>query len=135
MITLPTIAGVRALAKRFWPLMAIAAVALLLLLTYCEGKRSQAAIDAKARLEGNVKAQDEKAKADEQSSTRRRTDDRRLDQEATQLKEVQTDAHNPTDARLARHRCIRLQQQARAAGRAAPDCAGPGVPGGTGGAH
>jgi hypothetical protein len=74
-------------------------------------------------------------KADNHAADQRRTDDARLNQEASQLQKVQTNAKSNHDRSLARARCIRLQQSARAAKRQPPACVGPGVPGGTDGAH
>lgn len=61
-------------------------------------------------------------KADENAATRRRADDTRLNAEATALKEATKNAQTPHDRRVARQRCIRLQQAARAAGREPPSC-------------
>jgi hypothetical protein len=80
----------------------------------------QAAQDA-----SNAKAD---RKADAKAAEQRRTDDSRLTQEAGQLKEAQTNAHTDHDRSLARARCIRLQQSARAAKREPPSCLGSGVP-------
>jgi hypothetical protein len=69
-------------------------------------------------------------KADDQAAVQRRTDDARLTQEAGQLKEAQKNARTDTDRRLARARCIRLQQAARRDGKQPPSCLGPDVSGG-----
>lgn len=69
-------------------------------------------------------------RADAAAADARRADDARLAQERTQIEGVSTDANSPVDARVARLRCIRLQQDARAAGREPPACGGPRLPGG-----
>lgn len=61
-------------------------------------------------------------KADQAAAEQRREDDARLTTERKQLEEAGKNATNPTDRRIARHRCIRLQQDARAAGREPPAC-------------
>lgn len=61
-------------------------------------------------------------KADTHAAEQRRADDSRLTQEADQLKKVQDNAKTDTDRRLARHRCIRLQQAARRDSKLAPAC-------------
>lgn len=73
-------------------------------------------------------------KADARAGETRRTDDSRLEQEKRELERAQANAQNDTDRRIARHRCLGLQQSARAAGRQPPACDRPGVPAGTGGA-
>jgi len=62
-------------------------------------------------------------KADAHAAEQRRTDDTRLDQESTQLQKAQANATSDTDRRLARHRCLRLQQAARRERREPPACA------------
>jgi hypothetical protein len=74
-------------------------------------------------------------KADSHAAEQRRADDTRLNQEADQLKKAQDNAKTDHDRRLARFRCIRLQQAARRDGKQPPSCLGPGVPGGAGGPH
>ena len=62
-------------------------------------------------------------KANENSSTQRAEDTSRLGNEAAELERVNN--ANPDDARarrIARQRCLRLQQDARAAGREPPTC-------------
>lgn len=64
-------------------------------------------------------------KADEHAAETRRVDDTRLAGEEAQLQKVREDnakLPNATDRRLARQRCIRLQQAARAEGRESPAC-------------
>jgi hypothetical protein len=67
-------------------------------------------------------------KADQAAAEQRRVDDARLNQEATQLTEI---ANDPTvssmDRRIARHRCIQLQQSARTNGSEPPSCNRPDV--------
>jgi hypothetical protein len=66
--------------------------------------------------------------ADATAATRRRSDDARLEAEADALEKVTEDAtHNaisadPRAQRRAYYDCIRLQQQARAAGHLTPTC-------------
>lgn len=60
--------------------------------------------------------------ADANAATERRADDNRLQSEAAELGKVTNDAQNDRDRRVARQRCIRLQQSARAAGRQSPAC-------------
>jgi hypothetical protein len=62
-------------------------------------------------------------KADTNAAEQRRADDSRLTQEADQLKKVQDNAKTNHDRSIARFRCIKLQQDARAAGRKSPTCA------------
>lgn len=62
-------------------------------------------------------------KADQQAAEQRRTDDTRAATEAAELQKVTNDATlTPANRRVARQRCIRLQQSARAAGRQPPAC-------------
>jgi hypothetical protein len=71
-------------------------------------------------------------KADTAAADTRRSDDARLTAEETQLRELRDDpTSTATERRLARQRCIRLQQSARAAGRESPACGRSAVPGGT----
>ncbi len=70
-----------------------------------------------------VQAQADRA-ADAAAATTRRTDDARLQAEAAALEKVTHDAikTNIAAARRAYYDCVRLQQQARSAGRLAPAC-------------
>ena len=61
-------------------------------------------------------------KADTKAADQRRVDDARITQESTQLEKVQANATTDTDRRLARFRCLRAQQQARAGGKPSPTC-------------
>jgi hypothetical protein len=61
-------------------------------------------------------------KADTHAGNTRRTDDARLTQESQQLEKVQAHAQTDLDRRLARARCLRAQQAARAGGREPPAC-------------
>jgi uncharacterized iron-regulated membrane protein len=74
-------------------------------------------------------------KADATAAVERRADDTRTTDEKTQLEKVQANAPSDLDRRLARQRCIRLQQDARRLGKQSPACAGPPVPGRAPGAH
>lgn len=60
--------------------------------------------------------------ADGNVAVDRRIDDQRLGNEAVQLEKVNDNALSDRDRRVARQRCIRLQQSARAAGSIAPAC-------------
>lgn len=61
-------------------------------------------------------------KADQKAAAQRRADDTRLNVEANELERITDNATSDMDRRLARHRCIRMQQQARRDGRVAPAC-------------
>lgn len=61
-------------------------------------------------------------KADAKAAEQRRADDARIVQESTQLEKVQANANTEMERRLARHRCLRLQQSARAEHRQPPTC-------------
>jgi uncharacterized protein HemX len=74
-------------------------------------------------------------KADNHAAVQRQTDDARLTQEQQQLQKAVTNANTNHDRSLARARCIRLQQSARAAKRQPPACTGLDVPGRASGAH
>jgi len=67
-------------------------------------------------------------KADGAAAVTRRADDARLSQERTQIERAEANAKTPDDARVARLRCIRLQQDARSANREPPACSRPVVP-------
>lgn len=60
--------------------------------------------------------------ADQASAVQQHKDETRLTQEAGQLEKVQTNAKSDADRRLAKHRCLRLQQAARANGLEPPAC-------------
>ena len=60
--------------------------------------------------------------ADTQASEDRREDDARLANETVELGKVGSHAQTEDDRRIARMRCVRMQQDARAAGRVAPAC-------------
>lgn len=62
-------------------------------------------------------------KADTNAAEQRRADDSRLVNESDQLGKAQANAKTNLDRRLARNRCIRLQQAARRDGKLAPTCA------------
>lgn len=61
-------------------------------------------------------------KADATAADQRRVDDARLSQETQQLEKAQTNATTDTDRRLAKHRCLRAQQEARRLGKQPPTC-------------
>jgi hypothetical protein len=62
-------------------------------------------------------------KADAGAAVQRRSDDARLAQESQQLGKAQSHAQTDLDRRLARARCVRAQQAARANGGQPPACA------------
>lgn len=62
-------------------------------------------------------------KADAGAAVQRRTDDARLTQESHQLERSHANAQTDLDRRLARARCLRAQQAARANGSEPPACA------------
>ena len=74
-------------------------------------------------------------KADTTAAVERRADDARTADEKTQLEKAQANAPTDLDRRLARMRCIRLQQDARRLGKQSPACSGLAVPSGASGAH
>lgn len=112
----------KAFVARAWPFLLAAAVGAILLLTYCEGRKSGTNAADKARLEGNAKAQEKKAGADAKAADARVEDAVRLEQEQTQLQEAVEDAKDPADARRRHYACLRLQQAARKAGSSPPAC-------------
>lgn len=61
-------------------------------------------------------------RADTKAAEQRRADDGRLAQETRQLERAQSNAKTDVERRLARHRCLRAQQAARAGGREPPAC-------------
>jgi hypothetical protein len=60
--------------------------------------------------------------ADAAAATRRRSDDARLAEEAAALERITENEADPVAARRAYLVCVRLQQQARAAGNLTPAC-------------
>ena len=59
MITLPSMLAIKAFFKSAWPFMLAAAVGLILLLTYCEGKKSgRAGADLAISLHGGARGAD-----------------------------------------------------------------------------
>ena len=87
---------------------------------------AKAAYDSRVVENANNRAQAQAAKADRKADAKaaeeRRTDDTRLATEAAELRKASENADNPTARRVARQRCIRLQQAARAAGSEPPAC-------------
>lgn len=69
--------------------------------------------------EANAKAD---RKADEHAADRRTDDQSREAEEAAQLERTRTNAKSDADRRVARARCLRLQQAARASGGVLPSC-------------
>ena len=123
MITLPSMLAIKAFFKSAWPFMLAAAVGLILLLTYCEGKKSGRAGADQAREQGNVEALENKGKADTKAGETRTTDAVRAQVERQELEETVNEARSEgRDPRAAYYECVRLQQQARAGRRPAPTC-------------
>lgn len=60
--------------------------------------------------------------ADQNAAEQRRDDDTRLANEAAELGKADENAQTDLDRRLARQRCIRMQQAARRDGREPPAC-------------
>lgn len=60
--------------------------------------------------------------ADQNAAEQRRADDSRLAQEAAEIERAEENAQTDLDRRLARQRCIRMQQAARRDGREPPAC-------------
>ena len=123
MITLPSMLAIKAFFKSAWPFMLADAVGLILLLTYCEGKKSGRAGADLAREQGNVEALENKGKADTKAGETRTTDAVRAQVERQELEETVNEARSEgRDPRAAYYECVRLQQQARAGRRPAPTC-------------
>ena len=123
MITLPSMLAIKAFFKSAWPFMLAAAVGLILLLTYCEGKKSGRAGADLAREQGNVEALENKGKADTKAGETRTTDAVRAQVERQEREETVNEARSEgRDPRAAYYECVRLQQQARAGRRPAPTC-------------
>lgn len=93
---------------------------------------AKAIYDHNVIANNNAKVEAKTAKADRQADThaadQRRKDDNRLTNETEELKRSTDHAQTNHERSLARARCIRLQQSARAAGRQSPSCAGLNVP-------
>ena len=117
-----SLAGIKGFFKAAWPFILAATVGLVLLLTYCEGRKAGTSARDLQRERGNVTSLEPKGRADEHAAGRRLIDADRLRTEEQGLKGVRHEGQNPTERRLARHRCLRAQQSARAAGRPAPAC-------------
>ncbi len=88
----------------------------------CVAKRAyDRSVVEDARQTDNAEAAAGAAKADANAADRRLDDAVRSEVERRELEEV-TNVPNVNDARRAYYRCVRLQQQAREAGRPAPAC-------------
>lgn len=61
-------------------------------------------------------------KADQVVAKQRRSDDVRIIQEVEELERITENATDDMARQLARHHCIRMQQQARRDGRQSPAC-------------
>lgn len=87
-----------------------------------KGRYDRGVVD-RARLEGNNAALEDAAEADAGAASGRVSDAVRAAAEIDQLEESLKDApSDPVAARREFYRCVRLQQQARAAGQPAPAC-------------
>ena len=107
-----------ALAKRFWPVLVIIAVLIVVAIVYREGREDGAAKPEKARLEANVKAGEQKAVADEKAAETRLDDTVRLNTEQSELKEAVANApDDPASRRRMYYDCLGRLQQARREGR------------------
>lgn len=108
------------LAKIIGIISAVVMVISILVVAKCAYDRSIISAYQDRQDATNAKAD---LKANENASTQRAEDTSRLGNEAQELERVNN--ANPTDARarrVARQRCLRLQQDARAAGRQPPAC-------------
>lgn len=74
----------------------------------------------KTKVEASAAKADRKA--DQQAADRKELDQARQNAEYNELVKVQENAQNETQRRLAFHRCLRLQQQARDNGLKSPSC-------------
>lgn len=109
-------------AERFARPVGIGAVVIALLLALwalksCYDARLIATHDAGQR----AATAEADRKADTKAAEQRRADDARLSTETREL-EKSREADTDVDRRLARHRCLRLQQAARAERRQPPAC-------------
>jgi uncharacterized protein YfaS (alpha-2-macroglobulin family) len=113
----------RGVPAKFARPLAIAALVMALLAAMgglkCAYDRNLIRDHQAAQAAANARAD---RKADARAAETRRADDARLTQESTQLEKVQANAPNDTARRLARHRCLRLQQAARRDGKQPPAC-------------
>jgi C4-dicarboxylate-specific signal transduction histidine kinase len=106
--------------------LAFGLLALLLLIGLWLGKLlyDRALITRHDAVAAAVQATADRA-ADASAATRRRTDDARLEAEADALERITDNemvAADPLAARRRFYDCVRLQQQARAAGHLTPAC-------------
>lgn len=115
-------AAIKTFLGKAWPFILALVIVVILAVVFKTGAKMAKSEADLQRERGNVEALEGKNKADANAATQRRADDLRLNDEGAQLKEAQRNAQSPTDRRLARHRCIRLQQQARKAGQPTPAC-------------
>lgn len=115
--------AVKGFMKAWWPFLLAAAVAIILLVVYLEGKSAGTSNADRARLKGNVKALEKKNKADAGAATSRVQDATRTVIEERELKEAIDEAKSQgRDPRAAYYECVRVQQRARKAGNPAPAC-------------
>lgn len=112
-----TVASALALAKRFWPILAMIALLVVVALIYRAGGKSERAQADNERLEGNVKAERAKGVADEKAAETRLQDAQRANSEQAELKEAIANApDDPTSRRAAYYACLARVQQARREG-------------------
>ncbi len=111
-------------AARRYVLIALVVLGVLVLaIGGCVAKRAyDRGVVEDARLKDNLEAVEGKAEADSGAAVSRQNDAMRSLEEQREIEEAIADATDPADARRAYYRCVRLQQQARAAGRPAPTC-------------
>lgn len=115
-------AAIGGFIKRFWPFMLAGIAVLILLLAYCEGRKSGSNAADLSREKGNVETLKNTAAASENASVARLDDQQRQQQEQSELQKVTRNETDPARRNRAFHRCLRDQQAARAAGRPAPAC-------------
>src|SRR5205085_7365495 len=104
-----SITAIKAFFKSAWPFLLAAAVGLILLLTYCEGRKSGSNAADLSRERGNVKMLENTAAASENAAAARLDDQERQQQEQVQLQRVTNNANSPAERRRAFHHCLRDQ--------------------------
>jgi hypothetical protein len=109
--------------QRFAKLALVAGLVVLLVVGLGVAKCAydKSIIDAHDAQQNAVNAKADR-RADENAAVERRVDDTRLSNEAQELGKAGQNVSNDRDRRIARQRCIRLQQSARASGGEPPAC-------------
>ena len=104
-------------------LILFAAIALLVVgvLGVAKCSYDKSVIDGE-RATNNARQAQADRKADTKAADRRLEDQERLAREELELLEVTREVDDPVERRRAFHRCLRLQQAARAAGGEPPAC-------------